>query len=166
MSDQRIAISGQGSVERGASSVEPGTLIAQRSALIAPTTVRPDGWPRPAGYADGIVAEGRLLAVSGQIGWDPVTGRFASDDFAEQTAQALRNVVAVLRTAGAEPRHLVRLTWFVTDRAAYVGARRAIGAAYREILGPHYPAMSVVVVAGLLEERALVEIEATAVLPS
>jgi enamine deaminase RidA (YjgF/YER057c/UK114 family) len=159
-------MSDAGSVEREASSVEPGTRIAHRSSPIAPTPIRPDGWPRPAGYADGMVAEGRLLAISGQIGWDPVTGRFASDDFAEQTAQALRNVVAVLRAGGAEPRHLVRLTWFVIDRAAYVGARRAIGTAYREILGPHYPAMSVIVVAGLLEERALVEIEATAVIPS
>jgi enamine deaminase RidA (YjgF/YER057c/UK114 family) len=129
-------------------------------------TVQPQGWPRPAGYADGIVAEGRIVAISGQIGWEPTTMAFASDDFAEQTAQALRNVAAVLRAAGAEPTHLVRLTWFVTDRAAYVAARRAIGVAYREILGAHYPAMSVVVVAGLLEERALVEIEATAVVPA
>ncbi|MDF1503559.1 RidA family protein [Roseisolibacter sp. H3M3-2] len=130
------------------------------------TVVQPEGWPRGVGYADGIVAEGRVLAVSGQIGWDPTTQAFATDDFAEQTAQALRNLVAVLRAAGAEPAHLVRLTWFVTDRAAYVAARRAVGRAYREILGAHYPAMSVVVVAGLLEERALVEIEATAVIPT
>ncbi len=113
-----------------------------------------------------MLAEGRILAISGQIGWDPTTATFHTDDFAEQTAQALRNLVAVLRAAGAEPAHLVRLTWYVTDRAAYASARRAIGAAYREILGPHYPAMSVVIVAGLLEERALVEIEATAVLPA
>ena len=166
MSVERAAVSDQGGVEGRASSIEPGTLIARRSSLVAPTTIRPAGWPRPAGYADGIVAEGRLLAISGQIGWDPVTGQFHSDDFAEQTAQALRNVGTVLRAAGAEPAHLVRLTWFVTDRAAYVAARRAIGTAYREILGAHYPAMSVVVVAGLLEERALVEIEATAVIPS
>ena len=125
--------------------------------------LRPEGWPRPSGYADGIATTGRMLSISGQIGWDPVTCTFATDDFAEQTAQALRNVVAVLRAGGAGPEHLVRLTWYVTDRAAYVAARRAIGAAYREILGAHYPAMSVVIVAGLLEERALVEIEATAV---
>jgi enamine deaminase RidA (YjgF/YER057c/UK114 family) len=125
--------------------------------------LRPEGWPRPSGYADGIATTGRMLSISGQIGWDPVTCTFATDDFAEQTAQALRNVVAVLRAGGAGPEHLVRLTWYVTDRAAYVAARRAIGAAYREILGAHYPAMSVVVVAGLLEERARVEIEATAV---
>jgi enamine deaminase RidA (YjgF/YER057c/UK114 family) len=130
------------------------------------TVVTPRGWPRPSGYADGVAAEGRVLAISGQIGWDPVTGTFSTDDFAEQTAQALRNVLEVLRAAGAAPEHLVRLTWFVTDRAAYVAARRAVGRAYREILGAHYPAMSVVVVAGLLEERALVEIEATAVIPA
>lgn len=128
--------------------------------------LRPEGWPRPSGYADGIEATGRLVSISGQIGWDPVTCTFASDDFAEQTAQALRNVVAVLRAGGAGPEHLVRLTWYVTDRAAYVAARRAIGAAYRETIGAHYPAMSVVIVAGLLEERALVEIEATAVVPA
>ncbi|GLC25208.1 RidA family protein [Roseisolibacter agri] len=141
------------SVERAASSVEG-------------RVVRPEGWPRPHGYADGVVAEGRVLSISGQIGWDPVTCTFATDDFAEQTAQALRNVVAVLRAGGAGPEHLVRLTWYVTDRAAYVAARRAIGAAYRATIGAHYPAMSVVVVAGLLEERALVEIEATAVVPA
>jgi enamine deaminase RidA (YjgF/YER057c/UK114 family) len=132
----------------------------------APGVVTPEGWPRPSGYADGVVAEGRVLAISGQIGWDPVTGTFSTDDFAEQTAQALRNVVEVLRAGGGSPEHLVRLTWFVTDRAAYVAARRAVGRAYRDILGAHYPAMSVVVVAGLLEERALVEIEATAVIPA
>lgn len=128
--------------------------------------LRPEGWPRPSGYADGVAASGRVLSLSGQIGWDPVTGTFGTDDFAEQTAQALRNVVAVLRAGGAGPEHLVRLTWYVTDRAAYLAARRAIGAAYRETVGAHYPAMSVVVVAGLLEERALVEIEATAVVPA
>lgn len=128
--------------------------------------IRPTGWPRPAGYADGIAATGRIVAVAGQIGWDPTTARFATDNFAEQTAQALRNVVAVLRAAGAEPRHLVRLTWFVTDKVAYVAARGRIGAAYRETVGAHYPAMSVVFVSALLEDRAQVEIEATAVVPA
>jgi enamine deaminase RidA (YjgF/YER057c/UK114 family) len=166
VSDQRAAFSDQGSVARGVTSGESSSLHADRSTLNASTVVRPDGWPRPHGYADGVVAEGRVLSISGQIGWDPVTMQFASDDFAEQTAQALRNVVAVLRAAGAGPGHLVRLTWYVTDRAAYVAARRAIGAAYRAIIGAHYPAMSVVIVAGLLEERAQVEIEATAVVPA
>lgn len=130
-----------------------------------PLVVRPEGWARPVGYADGVLAAGRVLAISGQVGWDPATQRFASDDLAEQTARALANVAAVLRAAGGEPRHLVRLTWYVTDRAAYVAARPAIGRAYRATIGDHWPAMALVIVAGLLEPRALVEIEATAVLP-
>ena len=127
--------------------------------------LHPAGWPVPSGYSDGIIASGRIIAVSGQVGWNPETNEFASDDLAEQTAQALRNIVAVLASGGAEPRHLVRLTWFVVDRAEYIAARKAIGTAYRTILGSHYPAMSLVVVAALLEERARVEIEATAVVP-
>jgi enamine deaminase RidA (YjgF/YER057c/UK114 family) len=127
--------------------------------------LRPEGWPRPRGYADGVAASGRVVAVAGQVGWDPATGRFAADDFAAQARQALANVRAVLRAAGAEPRHVVRLTWYITDRAAYLAARRAVGEAYRELFGAHYPAMSVVVVAALLEPRAQVEIEATAITP-
>lgn len=128
----------------------------------------PPGWKAPKGYANGISTSGggRVIVTAGQIGWNPRTGAFDSDDFAEQTAQALRNVVEVLQAAGARPEHLVRLTWFITDRAAYLKARKPIGAAYKEIVGRHYPAMSVVVVAALLEERALVEIEATAVVPA
>ena len=126
--------------------------------------VRPEGWPRGAGYADGVLAQGRVLAIAGQIGWDPVTQRFASDDLGEQAARALENVVAVLRAAGGAPEQLVRLTWFVTSRDEYVSARARIGEAYRAAIGRHYPAMSVVIVSGLLEERAKVEIEATAVL--
>ena len=127
--------------------------------------IHPAGWAKPVGYANAVAARGRLVFVAGQVGWDPATATFASDDFAAQTRQALANVAAVLRAAGAEPRHLVRLTWFVTSRAEYAAARLAIGVAYREILGGHYPAMSLVVVAGLVEERARVEIEATAVVP-
>jgi enamine deaminase RidA (YjgF/YER057c/UK114 family) len=112
-----------------------------------------------------VAAEGRLVFASGQIGWDPATGQFASDDFAAQAGQALRNLAEVLRAGGAEPGHVVRLTWFVTDRQAYLDSARALGTAYREVFGRHYPAMSVVVVAGLLEERARVEIEGTAVVP-
>jgi enamine deaminase RidA (YjgF/YER057c/UK114 family) len=126
--------------------------------------LQPEGWPRPSGYANGVAASGRLIFVAGQVGWNPETCRFETDDFVAQAAQALRNVVAVLRAASAEPRHLVRLTWFITDKAAYRAAQREIGIAYREVIGRHYPAMSVVVVAGLLEERAKVEIEATAVM--
>ena len=127
--------------------------------------LRPAGWPPPRGYADGVVAEGRVVALAGQIGWEPTTQALASDDFAEQTRQALRNVATLLAEAGATPAHLVRMTWFVTSRDAYAGARRALGAAWRETMGDTYPPMSVVVVAGLLEPRALVELEATAVVP-
>jgi enamine deaminase RidA (YjgF/YER057c/UK114 family) len=109
-------------------------------------------------------ADGRIVAVAGQVGWDPVTERFAATDVAGQAAQALRNIAAVLEAAGARPEHVVRLTWYVTDMAAYVAARPAIGTAYLAVFGKHFPAMSVVEVRGLLEPGALVEIEATAVL--
>jgi enamine deaminase RidA (YjgF/YER057c/UK114 family) len=130
-----------------------------------PHAVQPEGWVAPRGYANGITARGRTLAVAGQIGWDPHTGDLLSDDFVRQAAQALRNVAAVLHAGGAEPRHVVRLTWYVTDRDAYLARPRELGEAYREVFGRHYPAMSAVIVAGLLEPRALVEIEATAVVP-
>jgi enamine deaminase RidA (YjgF/YER057c/UK114 family) len=130
-----------------------------------PRVLRPSGWAPPRGYADGMVASGRYLVLAGQVGWNPATAAFETDDFAGQVKQALRNIVTLLAEAGAAPRHLVRLTWFVTDRAAYVEARQEIGRAYRELIGTHYPPMSVVVVAGLVEERAKVEIEATAVVP-
>jgi enamine deaminase RidA (YjgF/YER057c/UK114 family) len=128
--------------------------------------VQPPGWPRPSGYANGVIASGRVVAVSGQIGWNPTTETFETDEMAAQARQALDNLVVVLRAAGAAPRDVVRLTWYVTDRADYVASRREIGEAYRALFGDHYPAMSVVVVAGLLARRAKVEIEATAVLPS
>jgi enamine deaminase RidA (YjgF/YER057c/UK114 family) len=124
--------------------------------------LQPPGWARPRGYANGVAAEGRQVFVSGQIGWDGEQ-RFVGDDFAAQARQALANVVAVLACAGATPAHLVRMTWYVTRRDEYNAALTEIGAAYRELIGRHYPAMSVVVVAGLLEPRAKVEIEATAV---
>jgi len=131
------------------------------SALV----VQPEGWPRPAGYANGIAAHGRLVAVAGQVGWDPRTERFAARDMAGQVAQALRNIAEVLAAAHAKPEHVVRLTWYVTDLAAYVAARPGIGEAYRAVFGSHYPAMSVVEVKGLMERDAVVEIEATAVVP-
>ena len=131
-----------------------------------PQAIEPDGWAKPTGYANGMSATGRVVVTAGQIGWDPISGTFASDDFAAQAAQALRNVVAVLRAGGAEPEHLVRMTWYVTTRSEYTAARRQIGSAYRDIIGRNYPAMSVVVVSGLLEERAKVEIEATAIVPA
>jgi enamine deaminase RidA (YjgF/YER057c/UK114 family) len=129
--------------------------------------VQPDGWPPPRGYANGVVvpAAGRIVYVAGQIGWDPVTETFESDELVAQVRRALRNVAEVLRAAGAEPHHVTRLTWYITDRAEYLAGRRAIGAAYREVMGPHYPAMALLIVSGLLEERAKVEIEATAVVP-
>lgn len=126
--------------------------------------LQPPGWAPPRGYANGIAAEGRLVLVAGQIGWDPETGRM-EDGFVAQTERALRNVAAVLAEGGAEPRNLARLTWYITDRAAYLSATREIGEAYRAVLGRTFPPMSVVVVAGLLEEGAVVEIEATAVIP-
>jgi enamine deaminase RidA (YjgF/YER057c/UK114 family) len=126
----------------------------------------PDGWPRGNGYSHAVSAEGRTLFISGQIGWNPITERLVDGGMAAQTRQALVNIVAVLGAGGAEPGHLVRLTWFVTGREAYLRERRAIGAAYREIIGRHFPAMSVVVVSTLLEPGAEVEIEATAVVPN
>ncbi len=128
------------------------------------TLLQPPGWPRPKGYAAGISAQGRLVFVSGQIGWD-AQGRFAGDGIAGQVRQALRNVLAVLAEAGGAPEHITRLTWYVTDKREYLAAQRAIGEAYRAVLGHHFPAMSVVAVAALLEDEAKVEIEATAVVP-
>ena len=129
-----------------------------------PEVVQPGDWPRPSGYSNGMIRRGRVLAVAGQIGWDPVTRELESDDFATQTRRALENVLAVVRTAGGGPEHVVRLTWYVTSRAEYLAALKPIGDAYRTLFTGHYPAMSVVIVSGLVEERAKVEIEATAVL--
>jgi len=126
--------------------------------------LQPPGWPRPKGYANGIAAEGRLVFVAGQVGWDE-TETVVAEDIVGQVRQALANVVAVLAEAGAEPRHIARMTWYVTDRDAYLGNLAAIGRRYREVIGRHYPAMSAIVVAGLVEPGALVEIEATAVVP-
>jgi enamine deaminase RidA (YjgF/YER057c/UK114 family) len=125
--------------------------------------LQPPGWPRPRGYANGVAAQGRQIFISGQIGWN-AEQKFAGDDLASQLRQALANVVEVLACANAKPEHLVRLTWYVTSREEYYASIEGIGTAYREVIGRHFPAMSVVVVAGLLEPRAKVEIEATAVL--
>jgi enamine deaminase RidA (YjgF/YER057c/UK114 family) len=127
--------------------------------------LQPDGWARPRGYANGTAATGRVVFTAGQIGWNPRSCEFETDDFAAQVGQALRNVAAVLAEAGARPEHVTRLTWYVTDRDAYLSAGRALGEVYRAIFGRHYPAMAVVIVAGLVEARAKVEIEATAVIP-
>ncbi len=124
----------------------------------------PPGWPRPRGYANGVAATGRMVFVAGQIGWD-AEGRFGSDTMAGQTRQALRNVVDVLAVAGARPEHIVRMTWYVTDKRAYLEAGRDIGQAFRELIGSFNAAMSAVEVSALMEDQALVEIEATAVIP-
>lgn len=127
--------------------------------------LQPEGWAKPRGYVNGIAGRGRFVFVAGQVGWDPASREFLSDDFVAQARQALLNVVEVLRRAGAGPENLVRLTWFITDRAEYLAASRELGRAYRDAIGRHYPPMTLVVVAGLLEPRALVEIEATALIP-
>jgi enamine deaminase RidA (YjgF/YER057c/UK114 family) len=124
--------------------------------------LQPPGWPRPKGYANGIEADG-LVFTGGMIGWDE-SGAFPREDLAGQAGQALRNVVAVLAEAGAAPEDVVRLTWYITDRAEYLAHPGEIGAEYRAVMGRHFPAMAVVVVKELLEPRAKVEIEATAVL--
>ena len=127
-------------------------------------TVQPPHWAAPKGYANGVVAAGKQLFIAGQIGWN-AQAQFETDDFVAQVEQSLRNVCDVLKAAGGEPKHLVRLNWYVTDKAAYVAHQREIGEAYRRVLGRNFPAMTLLVVAGLLEPRAKVEIEATAVLP-
>jgi enamine deaminase RidA (YjgF/YER057c/UK114 family) len=126
--------------------------------------LHPPGWPRPKGYANGIAAEGRLVFVAGQIGWDEREA-IVSDDLVAQIEQALANTLAVLREAGAGPEHVARMTWYITDREAYLARRREIGLVWRRLMGPVFPAMAMVVVAGLIEDGAKVEIETTAVLP-
>jgi enamine deaminase RidA (YjgF/YER057c/UK114 family) len=126
--------------------------------------LNPAGWKRASGYSNGVLAEGRTVWAAGQVGW---TGAqvFETDDFAGQVRQALENVVAVLAEAGAAPEHLVRLTWYVVDKREYLDALPEVGAAYRDVIGRVYPAMTLVQVGALVEDRAKVEIEATAVLP-
>jgi enamine deaminase RidA (YjgF/YER057c/UK114 family) len=124
---------------------------------------QPDGWARPVGYSNAVSASGRVVSVAGQIGWNPATSRFESLDLCGQVRQALRNVITALAAAGARPDQITRLTWFITDRELYLSQQEPIGQIYREIVGRHFPAMSMVVVKGLIEPDALVEIEATAV---
>lgn len=132
-------------------------------------TLQPPDWLAPRGYANGILAEmtvgSRLVFVGGQIGWNGQQ-QFESDDFAEQVRQALANIVAILAEGGARPEHIVRMTWYVTDKQEYVAAYPAIGKHYRELIGRHFPAMTAVEVAALVEDRAKVEIEVTAVVPA
>jgi enamine deaminase RidA (YjgF/YER057c/UK114 family) len=124
----------------------------------------PEGWPRPRGYSNGVLAEGRQIFVAGQVGWN-AQGRFESPDLAGQVKQSLENVLAVLAAADARPEHIVRLTWYVTSRDEYHAELQQIGTAYRAVMGKHFPAISVVQVVALMEAQAKVEIEATAVIP-
>ena len=126
--------------------------------------LQPPDWPRPRGYVNGIAAQGTFISVAGQIGWN-AHGQFESDDLVAQVRQALANIVAVLAESGAKPEHLVRLTWYVTDKQEYVARLAEIGKAYREVIGRHFPTMALVQVTALVEDRAKVEIEATAVVP-
>ena len=122
----------------------------------------PEGWPRPKGYSNGVEATGRMVFVAGQIGWTP-EGKFVEAGFAGQFRQTIENTLAVLAEAGAGPEHIVRMTWYVVDKREYLAALRDIGATWRELIGPHYPAMAVVEVRGLIEDAARIEIETTAV---
>jgi enamine deaminase RidA (YjgF/YER057c/UK114 family) len=126
--------------------------------------LQPPDWAEPKGYANGIVARGALIFVGGQIGWN-ANQQFESDDFVVQTRQALINIAAVLKAGGAGPEHMVRMTWYVADRVEYLARQKDLGTAYREVMGKNFPAMTCVEVSGLVEDRARVEIEVTAVLP-
>ena len=126
--------------------------------------LQPPGWARPKGFANGIVAKGKLVFIAGQVGWTP-DGKWQARDFAGQFRQALANILEVLAEAGGEPHHLVRLTWYVLDKQEYLGSLREVGKAYRDLMGRHFPTMAVVQVGGLIEPEARLEIEATAVIP-
>ena len=126
--------------------------------------LQPEGWARPAGYSNGVVARGRSIVLAGQIGWN-AQSEFESDDLVAQIAQALRNVMAVLACDGAGPEHIVNLVWYFTDKREYVARLPEVGKVYREIVGKHFPAMTAVQVSALIEDRAKVEIQATACVP-
>ena len=126
--------------------------------------LQPDGWSQPKGYSNGVMAEGRMIFVGGQIGWNGQQV-FETDDFAGQVEQTLRNIVDVLAVAGGKPEHITRMTWYVVDKAEYLACQKELGKAYRAVIGDHFPAMALVQVVALVEDRAKVEIEATAVLP-
>lgn len=126
--------------------------------------LQPAGWAEPKGYANGVMARGAMLFVGGQIGWN-AQQQFESDDFIAQTRQTLQNVLAVLQAGDAGPEHMVRMTWYVVDRVEYIARLKELGAAYREVMGKNFPAMTCVEVSALVEERARIEIEVTAVLP-
>lgn len=127
--------------------------------------LEPDGWPRPSGYSNGVLASGRQVFIAGQVGWNPGSGKFESASLVDQVAQALKNVLAVLSQANGRPEHIARMTWYLTSRAEYLVHLKEIGAAYRAVMGKHFPAMTAVEVTALIESQAKVEIEATAVIP-
>jgi enamine deaminase RidA (YjgF/YER057c/UK114 family) len=126
--------------------------------------IQPEGWQAPKGYANGVLAEGARLYVGGQIGWNE-NQVFVAKDFVGQMEQALRNILAVVEAAGGKAEHIARLTWYVIDKQEYLAKQREVGEAYRRVLGKHFPAMTMVVVSALVEDEALVEIEATAAIP-
>jgi enamine deaminase RidA (YjgF/YER057c/UK114 family) len=127
-------------------------------------TLQPAAWARPRGYANGVAAEGRQVFIAGQVGWNAAQ-RFESRDLAGQVRQTLQNIVAVLTEAGGRPEHITRMTWYLLDKRDYIAQAGPIGAAYRDVIGRHFPAMTAVQVSGLIEDAALVEIEVTAVIP-
>jgi enamine deaminase RidA (YjgF/YER057c/UK114 family) len=128
------------------------------------TILQPEGWAKPIGYANGMAATGRMVFVGGQVGWN-ANCEFESDDFSEQVRQTLKNVVAILAEGGAEPKHITSMTWYFTDKKEYLANLKGIGQAYREIIGRHFPAMAAMQVVALVEDRAKIEIQATAIIP-
>ncbi|MFQ5914603.1 MAG: RidA family protein [Nitrospinota bacterium] len=127
-------------------------------------TLQPPGWPRPKGYSNGMVASGKMVFLAGLVGWNEQE-QFETEEFAGQARQVFQNIVTLLNEAGARPEHIVRMTWFISDKEEYLASLREIGAAYREIIGRHYPPMSVIEVSGFIEEGAKLEVETTAVIP-
>ena len=128
------------------------------------TILQPEGWAKPSGYANGVAARGRTVFVGGQVGWTG-QGKFETDDFVGQVRQTLANIVAILAEAGAGPEHITSMTWYFVDKAEYLANLKGMGEAYREVIGRHYPAMAAMQVVALIEDRARVEIQATAVVP-
>jgi enamine deaminase RidA (YjgF/YER057c/UK114 family) len=138
-------------------------MLDRKKETSSATVLLPEGWPKPRGYANGIKARGDIIFIAGQIGWD-TEGRFAQG-FVAQARKALENIIALLKEGGAGPEHMARMTWYVTDMAGYRNSLPELGAAYREVIGKHYPTMTLVGVTSLAEPNALIEIEATAVIP-
>jgi enamine deaminase RidA (YjgF/YER057c/UK114 family) len=145
---------------------ESSMKISEQDVLHQPghKILQPEGWAAPRGYSNGIEARGRTVVIGGQIGWDGQC-RFHTSDFAAQAKQALQNIVAILAEAGGKPEHIIRMTWYVVDKREYIAAYPELGRAYREVIGRNFPAMTAVQVAGLIEDAARVEIEATAMIP-